>query len=112
MSKNNNHPVPALLNHLGMPAIKRSDEFSITYKNGMFEASVKRKNGKIETITQTVGTKGFSQMTNFDPDEMDIEERNDLVKQLYRNGKGESQKAIGKKFGLTQPHVSRILSGS
>lgn len=103
------HPVPALLHHLGMPEVNRNDEFSITYKDGMLEASVKRQTGKVETITQTVGGKGFNQMTNFNPDEMDIEQRNELIKKLYKNGKGDSQPALAKKFGLSQPQISRII---
>ena len=93
-----------------MPSVNKNDEFSITYKDGMLEASVKRKSGKVETITQTVGSGGFSQMTNFNPDDMDIDERNELIKKLYKNGRGESQPAIAKKFGLKQPHISRIVN--
>jgi len=105
-----NHPVPALLDSLGMSLVNQNDQFSITYKDGMLEASVKRKTGKVETITQTVGRGGFSQMTNFNPDEMDIEQRNKLIKKLYKNGQGESQPAIAKKFGLRQPQISRIIN--
>lgn len=104
------HPVPALFNHLGMPSVNRNDEFSITYKDGMLEASVKRKSGKVETIIQTVGSGGFNQMSNFNPDEMDIEQRNELIKKLYKNGRGESQPTIAKKFGLRQPQISRIIN--
>ncbi|MFA5171725.1 MAG: hypothetical protein WC426_09165 [Sulfuriferula sp.] len=107
----NNHPVPALFSHLGMPTVKPSDEFTITYKNGMLEASVKRSTGKVETVTRTVGSQGFSQMTNFDPDEMNSSERNELIKKLHKNGKGEAQSSLGKKFGLTQPQISRIVRG-
>ncbi|UCX05016.1 hypothetical protein [Shewanella glacialimarina] len=104
------HPVPALFDHFGMPAIKPSDEFTIVYKGGMLQASVKRKSGKVETITQTVGGKGFSQMSKFDPDDMSEVERNKLIKKMYNNGRGESQSALGQKFGLRQPQVSRIVN--
>lgn len=105
-----NHPVPALLNHMGISTVKTSDEFTITYKNGILEASVKRKSGKVETITQVVGNQGFNQTTNFNPENMSKAERNDLIMKLYKNGKGESQSSLGKKFGLTQPHVGRIVN--
>lgn len=105
----NNHPVPALFAHFGVDAVKPSDEFTVTYRDGILEASVKRKSGKVETFSQTVYGSGFNQMTNFDPEDMGQAERNDLIKKLYKNGRGESQSSLGRKFGLAQPQISRIV---
>ncbi|TAN66491.1 MAG: hypothetical protein EPN17_13785 [Methylobacter sp.] len=107
-----NHPVPLLFNHLGMPSVQPTDEFSITYKNGMLEAQVKRQSGKVETITQTIRGAGFNQMTNFDPTSMEEGERNILIKRLYNNGRGETQASLGKKFGLSQPQIGRIINSN
>ncbi len=105
-----NQPVQLLLNDLGISQIKPSDEFSINYKNGMLETSVKRESGKTESILHTVPDKGFLQMTSFDPNEITQSERNNLIKKLHNNGKGESQSSIARKFGLKQPHISRIIN--
>jgi len=101
--------VPALLNSVGITSVQPEDEFTIVYKNGLFEATVKRESGKVETIRQTVNSKGFNQMTNFDPKSMQEVDRNKLISQLYNNGRGESQTAIGRKFGLEQSQISRII---
>ena len=105
----NSHPVPALFAHFGVDSVKPSDEFTVTYRDGILEASVKRRSGKIETFSQTVSGSGFNQMTNFDPSDMGQAERNDLIKKLYKNGRGESQSSLGRKFGLTQAQISRIV---
>lgn len=104
------HPVPALFERFGMPAVKTTDEFSLNYKDGLMQVVVKRSSGKVETNTQTVNNRGgFSQMTNFDPSSMSLDQRNSLIKKLYKGGRGDSQSNIGKIFGLTQAQISRIV---
>ncbi|MCC2607142.1 hypothetical protein [Planctobacterium marinum] len=112
MNSKSKHPVPALFERLGMPSVKTCDEFTITYKDGLLEASVKRRSGKVETITQTISGKGFSQLTNFNPNEMSQTERNAMINKLYNDGRGDSQSKIAKTFGLTQSQVSRIIKNS
>lgn len=102
------HPVPALLGSMGIDTIKISDEFSITYKNGILKANVQRKNGRSETVIKSVKGNGFSQMTTFDPNEMSTQQRNDLIRTLY--GQGYTQKELSELFGLSQAMVSVIVN--
>lgn len=101
------HPVPAMFEHLGMAKVKPSDSFTITYNDGMLEASIKRRSGQTETVSKVVKGNGFQEMTAFDPNCMSKSERNDLIKRKHQ--KGESQEKLARKFGLTQSMISRII---
>ena len=102
------HPVPAVFQFLGIPNVSSQDSFTLSYKDGMLEASVKRKTGKTEHIVKYVQGGGFSQVTSFEPEKMSKSERNALIKKRY--AKGDSQTELGKKFGLTQARVSTIVN--
>ena len=102
------HPVPALFEHLGIKQIKPSDRFWLTYRDGIFEARVKRKSGQTESVIKYVKGNGFSQMTAFDPDLMTKDDRNNLIRILYKNG--ERQTSLERKFGLSQAMISRIVN--
>lgn len=101
------HPVPALFEHLGIQGVKSSDSFTLTYRDGILEAHVKRASGKTETSVKTVKGNGFRQMTHFDPSQMSKDERNDLIRAKYK--KGERQTSLEKTFGLSQAMISRIV---
>ena len=107
ITKNTNHPVPAVFSHLGIEKVCPKDRFSLTYHDGILEANVKRQSGKTETAIKHVKG-GFEQMTTFDPEQMNREDRNNLIKQRY--AKGEKQKQLEKTFGLTQAMISRIVN--
>lgn len=102
------HPVPALFEHLGIHGVKSSDSFSISYRDGLLEANVKRASGTTETAVKTVKGNGFRQMTQFDPEQMSKSDRNDLIRARY--AKGERQTSLEKTFGLSQAMISRIVS--
>ena len=101
------HPVPAVFESLGIPGVKPTDRFELSYKNGLIEASVKRTDGTTQTVVKTVNN-GFSQMTQFNPDRMERQDRNELIRKLYE--KGDSQKEISAKFGLSQAAISKIVN--
>jgi len=102
------HPVPALLGSMGIDTIKTSDEFSITYKNGILKANVQRTNGLSETVIKSVKGNGFSQMTTFEPNEMTTHQRNNLIQTLYKQGN--TQKNLSEMFGLSQAMISIIVN--
>lgn len=103
------HPVPALFDHLGISKIKTTDTFSLIYRDGILEAHVKRQSGKTETAVKSIKGGGFSQMTTFDPSQMNKSDRNELIRSKY--AKGERQAALEKTFGLSQAMISRIVRG-
>lgn len=102
------HPVPALFEHLGIHKVNSTDSFSLTYRDGILEAHVKREDGKTETSVKSVKGNGFSQMTTFDPSRMNKSDRNDLIRVKYK--KGETQTSLEKTFGLSQAMISRIVN--
>ena len=108
INKQSSHPVPAVFSHLGIEGVNSGDRFSLTYRDGILEAHVKRKSGKVETAMKFVKGGGFSQMSSFEPEQMSRDDRNTLIKKLY--AKGEKQKELEKKFGLTQAMISRIVN--
>lgn len=108
IEKKNVHAVPALFEHLGIKNVKSSDRFTISYKDGLLEANVKRKSGQTETVVKYVKGSGFNQITTFDPELLSKVDRNDLIKMLY--SKGETQKDLEKKFGLSQAMISKIVN--
>jgi hypothetical protein len=101
------HPVPAVFESLGIPDVRPSDSFKLSYKNGLIEASVHRADGTTQTVTKTVDG-GFSQMSQFNPNKMEKQDRNELIKQFYE--KGDTQKEISSKFGLSQAAISKIVN--
>jgi hypothetical protein len=101
------NPGPALFEQLGISRVKKSDQFTISYRDGFLEANVKRKSGKTETAVKHVRGDGFTQLTTFDPEGMDKNERNDLIKNKY--AKGHTQSDLAKLFGLSQAMISRIV---
>jgi len=104
----NNSPIPALLNQLGVSPITTDDELSIEYRKGMLNVQVKRQDGKTETVRRTVSNGGFTQMAQFNPDQMSKVERDELIRELYKNG--EKQPSLAKKFGKSQALISKIVN--
>lgn len=103
------HPVPAVFNFLGIERVTSNDDFTLSYHNGMLEASVKRMNGKTEHVVKHVKDGGFNQITTFEPEKMTRDERNKIIRSRY--AKGESQSDLAKKFGLSQARISGIVKG-
>lgn len=101
------HPIPALFEHLGITGIKSSDQFSISYRDGLLEAHVKHASGTTQSVVKTVKGNGFTQMTQFDPAQMSKADRNELIRVRY--AKGERQTSLEKTFGLSQAMISRIV---
>ena len=101
------HPVPAVFNFLGIDRVTSKDSFTLSYQDGMLEASVKRKNGKTEHVVKHVKGGGFNQVTTFEPEKMTKDERNEIIRSRY--AKGESQSDIAKKFGLSQSRIAGIV---
>lgn len=108
LASSSTHPVPALFEQLGVEKIKKSDQFTITYKNGLIEANVKRKKGRTETVTKSVRDNGFSQLTTFDPEQMSKSDRNKIIRNMYNQGCTQSHLAV--RFGLSQPMIARIVN--
>jgi hypothetical protein len=102
--------LPALFDELGITKVKRDDRFSLDYSEGLLEVRVKRKSGLTETAMVRVSGSGFHQMSSFDPDQMDKPDRNKLICTLYKNGRGETQEVLGRKFGLSQAMINRIVN--
>jgi Mor family transcriptional regulator len=101
------NPVPAAFSYLGVGDVTPRDDFSLTCKSGILKASVKRQSGECITITKRIKG-GFDEMTVFDPESMSKTARNKLIKEFYE--KGDTQKELEKKFGLTQAMISRIIN--
>lgn len=102
------YPIPALFDSLGIPQVTSSDQFTLTYQDGLLEVNVKRSSGKVETAVKCVKNSGFSQITQFDPDRMNKKNRNQRIKSLYANGY--SQNELAKFFGLSQAMICRIIN--
>lgn len=101
------HPLPATFERLGLRNVKPSDELTLVLRNGILEASVKRKSGLTQTATMHVGSGGFKAMTEFDPKIMPKDERDALIRAKY--SKGERQSALAKTFGMSQAMISKIV---
>ena len=101
------HPLPAAFERLGIKNVKPSDELTLVLRNGILEASVKRKSGLIQTATMHVGSGGFKAMTEFDPQRMQKDERDALIRDMY--SKGGRQSALAKTFGMSQAMISKIV---
>ena len=101
------HPVPAAFERLGIKNVKPSDELMLVLRNGILQASVRRKSGLTQTATMHVGSGGFKAMTEFDPKLMPKEDRDSLVREKYM--KGERQSALAKTFGMSQAMISKIV---
>ena len=99
------HPVPALLENLGIQKVTPKDKFTISYQEGLLKVVVKRSTGKTETATKYIKG-GFHQMSHFDPNEMSKHDRNELINRKYKSG--ESQASLAQTFGLSQAMISRI----
>lgn len=100
--------VPALLASLGIPQVSTRDEFTVTYRDGLIEAQVKRPSG--QTITATKSVRGnFNTMSSFEPDSMSRDDRNALIRRQYKGGRGATQHDLAKKFGISQAMVSKIV---
>jgi len=101
------HPIQALFDHFGIVEVSPEDSLSFTSTDGMLEVNVKRASGKTENIKKFVGG-GFEELTTFDPDHMNRENRNILIKKLHANGG--TEQSLAKKFGLSQSMISRIVN--
>ena len=109
------HPLRVLFEYYGVAAVKPSDEFTIEYRAGWLSVWIKRASGSVEEFRRAIrksasGTaSGFYQLTKFDPDSIPRAERNRLIRDLYKHGRGETQASLADKFGITQTQVSRIV---
>jgi DNA-directed RNA polymerase specialized sigma subunit len=100
--------VPALLASMGISPVTTRDEITVSYRDGLIEAQVKRPSG--QTITATKSVRGnFNSMSSFEPDSMSLENRNALIRRLYKGGRGATQHELAKKFGISQAMVSKIV---
>lgn len=102
------HNLPVLLASLGLGDVSTKDEIKVQYRNGMITASVKQPDGVTQTARQTVRA-GFKMATEFDPNSMGKDDRNDLIRQEYRRGRTQTELAM--QFGLSQSMIQRIVSG-
>lgn len=101
------HPVPAVFSFLGIDTVTPRDDFTLSYRDGMLEASVKRRDGKTEHVVKHVKSGGFHQITTFEPGKMTRDKRDEIIRSRY--AKGESQADLAKKFGLSQARISGIV---
>lgn len=102
-------PVNDFFKVLGIEKITREDGFCIQYKDGILEASVTRNGGTVESVKKHIKSgSGFSEMVVFEPNKMDKKDRDELIKKLH--DKGDTQKELERKFGITQGMISRIVN--
>ena len=82
-------------------------KISLEIINGFISAS--RKNLSTGEILSYSGTfdNNFRSFESINPSEMSVTERQNIVKALYRNGRGESQTTIAKKLGVSQSTISK-----
>lgn len=99
--------IPALFDSLGVAPVSRRDQFAIEYSSGFLTATVKRQDGSVQVVRRSVGNDGFSQVSNFDPNKMSRDERNQVIQQLREDGL--SQSNIAKRVGFSQATVSNVL---
>lgn len=103
-----NAAVPALFESLGIARVSTRDEFTISYRDGLIEAHVKRATG--ESITAAKSVRGaFTELSSFDPSSMSRDDRNDLIRRKYKGGRGSTQHDLAKTFGISQAMVSKIV---
>lgn len=100
-------PVTDLFNTLGIECISKKDQFSIEYASGFLTATVKRPDGSVQIVRRSVGNDGFSQVTNFDPNKMSRDDRDNVIQSLSKDGLSQSE--IARRIGFSQATVSNVL---
>lgn len=100
-------PVPELFASLGIKHVTKADEFSITYKNGLIKANVRRADGSVNTVVKSVSGNGFIQFTSVNQEEFEPGERDQRIRDKYKEGC--TQKDIAEYFGLSQSMISAIV---
>ena len=100
------HPIPALFAKLGIENVKPSDKFGIDYAEGFLTATINREGGRVEVVRKHLNG-GFTEITSYDPNSMDKDQRNKVIAKL--SGDGFSQSEIARRIGVTQSTISNVL---
>ena len=98
--------IPALFEFLGISNVTPNDRFSIEYAAKFVTATVDRKDGGTEVVRKHIKG-GFTQVSSYDPTQMDREQRDEVIHQLRSDGFTQSQ--IARRIGFTQATVSNVL---
>ena len=99
--------IPALFDSVGIENISTKDEFTIKYADEFLTMTVKRDDGKVETVRKHVKNPGFSEMTTFDPDRMTHAQRDTVIRRLSDDGL--KQNEVAQLTGFSQSTVSNVL---
>lgn len=99
--------VPDVLSSIGITGrISTKDSFSIEYSDGLLVATVRKKNGIVQTSRRSVDG-SFQESTSFDPESISKEDRNALIKRLAAGRMTQSE--IARRTGVSQATVSNVL---
>ncbi len=99
--------IPNALSSVGITGpVSTKDSFSIEYSDGLLVATVRKKNGVVQTSRRSVDG-SFRETTSFDPESITKEERNTLIRRLA-DGRM-TQAEIARRTGVSQPTVSNVL---
>jgi DNA-binding NarL/FixJ family response regulator len=99
--------VPDVLGSIGITGrVSTKDAFSIEYSDGLLVATVRKKNGIVQTSRRSVDG-SFQESTSFDPESISKEARNALIKRLAAGRMTQSE--IARRTGVSQATVSNVL---
>ena len=99
--------VPDALSSIGITGrVSTKDAFSIEYSDGLLVATVRKKNGLVQTSRRSVDG-SFQETTLFDPDGISKNERNGIIKRLAAGRMTQSE--IARRTGVSQATVSNVL---
>ena len=98
--------IPDLFEAIGISKVTPEDRFSIEYAAGFITATVDRKDGGTEVVRKHVRG-GFTEVTSYDPTQMNRKDRDDVIRQLRSDGFTQSE--IARRIGFTQATVGNVL---
>lgn len=99
--------IPDALSSIGIRGrVSTKDSFSVEYSDGLLVATVRKRDGVVQTARRSVDG-SFQETTTFDPDSVSKEQRNGLIKRLADGRMTQSE--IARRTGVSQATVSNVL---
>ncbi|HEX8239921.1 MAG TPA: winged helix-turn-helix domain-containing protein [Allosphingosinicella sp.] len=99
--------LPDALSSIGISGrVSTKDSFTIEYSDGLLVATVRKRNGMVQTSRRSVDG-SFQEATSFDPESVSKKQRNALIKRLASGRMTQSE--IARRTGVSQATVSNVL---
>lgn len=99
--------LPDALSSMGISGrVSTKDSFAIEYSDGLLVATVRKKNGLVQTSRRSING-SFQEITTYDPECVTKEQRNRLIKRLADGRMTQSE--IARRTGVSQATVSNVL---